>query len=154
MPRVEADESDTVDGRGRALRWGVVGVIIGALLATVAALAMLSADTSDAASSHTSTSKDHVFPSEYGGDVWITVKAPDARARVITITWGPWQRAIDHRTKGSRTYVFTKYPTRAGEQNVPVHVVVSPAAKVTFGSGRRPASSVDVNDGWTPSITK
>jgi hypothetical protein len=136
------------------LRWGVVGVAIGALLATVAALAMLSTDTSDAASTRTSISADHLYPSEYGGDVWITVKAPDPHARTITITWGPWQRVIDHRTQGSRTYVFSKYPTRAGEQNVPVHVVVAPSAKVKFGSGRRPAASIDVNDGWTPSTTK
>jgi hypothetical protein len=133
------------------LRWSIIGVLLGALLVAVAALAMLTGDSSDAASSRSPSSADHLYPSEYGGDVWITVKAPDARARTITITWGPWQRVIDHHTKQRRTYVFTKYPTRAGEQNVSVHVEVAPGAKVRFGSGRRPADSIDVNDGWTPS---
>jgi hypothetical protein len=129
----------------------VGGLVLGSVVALASVIAIFGNEESSApAADHRSTTLQHEYASEYAGDVWITVVATTAGTREITITWGPWQRSISQAARGRRTYVFTKYPTRQGDQNVPVHVRVDPAAKVVFGSGERPHHAVDVNDGWTP----
>lgn len=92
----------------------------------------------------------HVFESDYVGPVWITVEAPDAGTRSVTIKWGPWQRRITHQGSEALTYHFWKGVTPAGERVPPTTVVVDPGAEVTFGAGAIPEGAVDVNKEWEP----
>jgi hypothetical protein len=143
---------------GRRRGWLVViGVAVGVIAMSGALLAVLNeGDAGGDGSSPTTTRPpertrwQHEWPASYAGDVWITVDAPDAGARTVTIRWGPWQRQIVHDGDEPATYVFTKNVTLPGEETVPTTVTVEPGATITFGSGEPPAASVDVNDDWTP----
>lgn len=100
------------------------------------------------------TETSYEWPNTYAGPVWITVDAPDAVPRTITIRWGPWERRIIHEAADPVTYEFAKSPDDLGEPTVPTLVRVEPGAEVTFGSGSTPPpDAVDVNPGWTRTDT-
>jgi hypothetical protein len=91
-----------------------------------------------------------VYPEVYEGPVWITVDAPDVALRAVTISWGAWQRGIDHASADPVTYWFTKGAGgAAGPATVETVVTADPAAEVTSGYGEFvPEGAVDVRDGW------
>jgi hypothetical protein len=90
----------------------------------------------------------HEWPATYGGQVWITVDAPDDAPRSITIRWGPWERRIVHDTAEPTTYWFTKDTPQPGDESVPATVRIDPGADVTFDQGTPPVGAVDVSDDW------
>lgn len=92
----------------------------------------------------------HVFDRDYVGPVWITVDAPDAGTRSVTIKWGPWQRRITHQGAEPVTYHFWKGITSGIEDVPPTTVVVDPGAEVVFGAGEIPQGAIDVNKDWEP----
>lgn len=91
---------------------------------------------------------EHTYSKDHEGPVWVRVFSLDGRQRDVLIRWGPYQRAIVHRSIWPVTYVFDK----GAGPTVPTTVTVSDGAgvSVTFGEGDGPPlGSVDVNDGWT-----
>lgn len=135
----------------------VVGVVIGVIAVSGALFAVVSAagdDDSperepppDAASEPGKF--EHQYPATYDGPVWVTVDAPDATPRTVTIQWGDYQRVVMHEGAEPHAYVFDKSANEPGEE-VPTFVIVEPAAEVEFASGPTPpADADDVNRDWS-----
>jgi hypothetical protein len=92
----------------------------------------------------------HEFPADYGGQVWITVVAPDAAPRSVSISWGPWEKRFVHESEDPQAYWFTKHEPQPGDESVPATVRVDPAAEVTFDQGTPPIGALDRSTGWDP----
>jgi hypothetical protein len=139
--------------RGRRL-WAIIGGVLGAIAVSGGLVAVLGNSENDAEGQDESAEETlagaqeewrHEFPESHAGQVWITVEAPDDEPRMVTITWGEWERRVTHTAEGPRTYVFTKDPG----PTVPTVVRAEPAAVVEFGAGAPPDGSENVDEGWT-----
>lgn len=134
--------------RWRSLLWFAAGL----LTAVVVAAVFVRVHRSRTSETDDVSTVRIVYPEVYDGPVWITVDAPDAAPRLVTISWGAWQRRIDHASADPVTYWFTKGTSgAAGPATVETVVTADPPAEVTFGYGEFvPEGAVDVRDGWAP----
>ena len=136
----------------------VVGVAIGVIAVSGALLAVVSGSGGDDPPERRpppdATAEagrfEHQYPAAYDGPVWVTVDAPDAAPRTVTIRWGDYQRVVMHEGSAPHAYVFDKSANEPGEEK-PTFVIVEPAAEVAFASGPTPPSDADdVNRDWSP----
>lgn len=158
-----AERTADPGGRRSGIWHGVwVGLVIGVIVVSGALVAVLhgpGSDDSDARRDSPQrldepTEVTHEFPAGYVGQVWVTITAPDAAPREVTISWGPWNKHLVHRSAEPKTYWFTRDAATSEADNIPATVHVEPGAEVTFDQGMVPVGAVDASIGWERSPTE
>lgn len=94
------------------------------------------------------TTTSFAFPESYVGDVWVTLSPDGVGTRDVTITWGPWARAVAAPAGKATTFRFRKSFDPAGTPTPALTVGGEPVLGVEFGYGVPPAGAIDINEGW------
>jgi hypothetical protein len=134
-----------------------LGLVIGVIVVSGALVAVLqdpgSGDDRDAAPEPQEGPVEvtHAFPADYIGQVWITISAPDAAPREVTILWGPYEKHLVHQSADPKTYWFTRDAITTEADNIPATVQIEPGADVEFDQGMAPIGAIDASTGWEES---
>ncbi len=91
-----------------------------------------------------------IYPAGHIGQVWFRIcPSPDHRAmeHECTLRWGPWQYDIN--VEFDTPSISLIHSKSHDGQPVPISLLVTPAAYVTFGTNDPPDRNVlDINHGW------
>jgi hypothetical protein len=92
----------------------------------------------------------HHYPAAYQGRIWVRVLTLGSRRgtkHTVVLRWGPWRAKRSFRT--TNPAVCLTQAKAADDYSVPLFVLITPAANISFGTGLAPCQeTLDISHSW------